>query len=121
VGSTEVLMSRDIVIVLTTLPASAQETEAAALVGEAMARVLVEEGLAACVNLLPAMTSVYRWQGRTERATERQLVIKTTLDRVPALQARVAQLHPYEVPEFLVMPVAGGGDAYLDWIRETGE
>jgi len=99
------------VIVLTTVPEN--------LDAGAMARVLVEERLAACVNILPAMTSVYRWEGQVEEATERQLVIKTTNDAVSALRARLAGLHPYDVPEFLVLPVADGADTYLSWLRAS--
>lgn len=99
------------VIVLTTLAA---DVDACAL-----ARTLVAERLAACVNVLPAMMSVYRWQGRVEEAREQQLVIKTAADRVPALAARLGELHPYELPEFLVLSVAEGSDAYLRWIQES--
>ncbi len=110
-------MSSDLVLVLTTVPDRPADGDAA---HEMLARVLVEERLAACVNVLPPMQSVYRWKGAVERETERQLVIKTTADRVPALQARLAQLHPYELPEFLVVSIAGGSEAYLDWLRQLG-
>jgi periplasmic divalent cation tolerance protein len=95
-------------VVLTTLGADA---DAAAL-----ARTLVEERLAACVNVLPVMTSVYRWKDAIEQEREQQLVIKTTAGRIDALRARLGQLHPYELPEFLVLP-AGASEAYLSWIR----
>jgi periplasmic divalent cation tolerance protein len=101
----------DAVIVLTTLAADA---DAAAL-----ARTLVDERLAACVNVLPPMTSIYRWRGAIEQEREQQLVIKTTAPRLEALEARVRALHPYEVPEFLVIDVAGGSDAYLSWLDES--
>jgi periplasmic divalent cation tolerance protein len=84
-----------------------------------LARVLVEERLAACVNILPSMVSIYRWKGAVEEDHEHQMVIKTTADRVPALEARLRQLHPYELPEFLVLDVAGGGAAYLTWVRDS--
>ncbi|OFW15265.1 MAG: hypothetical protein A3H29_19690 [Acidobacteria bacterium RIFCSPLOWO2_02_FULL_67_21] len=99
------------VIVLTTLGADA---DAAAL-----ARTLVDERLAACVNVLPPMTSTYRWKGAVEQAREQQVVIKTTAGRVAALEARLRQLHPYELPEFLVVRAAGGSGAYVGWIRES--
>jgi periplasmic divalent cation tolerance protein len=83
---------------------------------EAIARALVTERLAACVNVLPPMTSFYRWKGTVEREAERQLVVKTTADRVAAVQARIRELHPYELPELLVLPVADGGAAYLEWV-----
>src|SRR5258705_4478444 len=100
---------RSPVIVLRTLAASAEAA--------ASARVLVTDRLAACVNVLPPMTSLYRWKGAIEEDSERQLVIKTTADRVAALQARFNELHPYELPEFIVL----GADAsapYLDWLRQ---
>lgn len=103
-------MTADYVIVLTTLPADADEAE--------FARVLVEERLAACVNLLPLMESIYRWEGRVERETERQIVIKTARERVAALWDRVREMHPYEVPEFIVLPIVDGNDSYLRWVGE---
>ena len=103
----------DIVVVLTTLSAG---TEA-----EPLARTLVEERLAACVNLLPPMTSIYRWQGAVEEERERLLLIKTTRGRLEALRARLGTLHPYELPEFLVLPVDGGSAAYLEWVRDSVE
>jgi periplasmic divalent cation tolerance protein len=99
----------DAVIVLTTLPAAA---DAAAL-----ARTLVEERLAACVNLLPVMRSVYRWQEAVQQDEERQLVVKTWRDRLPSLETRLTSLHPYDVPEFLVIEAAGGSSAYLKWLQ----
>jgi periplasmic divalent cation tolerance protein len=101
----------DYVLVLTTLPAHHDAT--------AFARALVEARLAACVNLLPEMRSVYRWQGTIEEESERQLVIKTRLQRVPDLWARLDELHPYEVPEFIVVPIVDGSDAYLGWLSAS--
>ena len=102
-----------LILVLTTLGADA---DAAAL-----ARTLVDERLAACVNVGPPMASFYRWQGATQRDTEHQLVIKTIRENVAAVEGRIAELHPYELPEFLVVAVADGGADYLAWIRvETG-
>ena len=98
-------------IVLTTLGA---ETDAVAF-----ARVLVDERLAACVNVLPAMTSVYRWKGAIEEDGEQQLVIKTSSDRVAALEARFHELHPYELPEFLVVAAIDGSAGYLEWLEES--
>jgi periplasmic divalent cation tolerance protein len=85
----------------------------------ALARTLVAERLAACVNILPQMTSVYRWKEAIEEEPEHQVVIKTASDRLPALEARLRQLHPYELPELLVLSVAGGGQAYLTWVTES--
>ena len=101
----------DYVIVLTTLPADADAA--------AFAAALVEARLAACVNLLPIMQSVYRWQGAVEQESERQMVIKTSRLRLNALWERIRDLHPYEVPEFLVLPVIDGSDAYLTWLGDS--
>jgi periplasmic divalent cation tolerance protein len=100
----------DLVLVLSTV---ADEEGA-----EALARTLVDERLAACVNLLPPMASVYRWKGKLERDTERQLVIKTSRDRVSALESRLKELHPYELPEFIVLPIESGSREYLGWMAE---
>ena len=89
--------------------------------GAALARTLVEERLAACVNLLPAMTSLYRWKGQVEQDREQQVVIKTTTDRLAALETRIRELHAYELPEFLVVSAAGGSQEYLAWVRAAVE
>ena len=81
-----------------------------------LARILVEERLAACVSLLPGGVSTYRWQGRVEQAAEVQLLAKTPADRRDALMARLAELHPYELPEILAVETAAGLPAYLDWV-----
>ena len=81
-----------------------------------LARILVEERLAACVSLLPGGVSTYRWQGRVEQATEVHLLAKTPADRRDALMARLAELHPYELPEILAVETAAGLPAYLDWV-----
>lgn len=83
-----------------------------------IADVLVEERLAACVHVLPGLRSVYRWQGAIERADEVLLVIKTVRERLEPLTARVACLHPYELPELVAVEIAGGLAAYLDWVAE---
>lgn len=83
----------------------------------ALARALVEEGLVACANLVDGAASVYRWEGAVEEASECLAVLKTTHARLPAVEARVLELHPYDVPELLVLPVAGGSAAYLEWVR----
>jgi len=101
----------DIVIVLSTAPDDGR--------AEQWARKLVDERLAACVNVHAPMVSMYRWQGRVERDSERQIVIKTTRDRLPALEARINELHSYELPEFVVMAVDQGSAAYLAWARES--
>ena len=101
-------MTPEYVIVLTTLPADFDSG--------AFARTLVDERLAACVNLLPPMESVYRWEGQVEHDTERQVIIKTSRERVVALWDRIRELHPYETPEFVVLVIQDGSDAYLRWI-----
>lgn len=102
-------MERDeIVIVLTTVGVDVN--------AGAMASALVDERLAACVNVLPEMTSYFRWLGVVEQAEERQLVIKTTRAQVAALEQRLHELHPYELPEFLVIPVGHASAAYARWV-----
>jgi len=79
---------------------------------------LVELGLAACVNLVPGVESIYRWQGKVERAGEVLAIFKTT--RYEELEAALVERHPYEVPEILALPVAAGLPAYLAWLGEAG-
>jgi periplasmic divalent cation tolerance protein len=87
-----------------------------------LARILVDERLAACVNVHAPMTSTYRWNGRVEQDAERQLLIKTTATRLPELEARIRQLHPYELPEFVVLRPDSASAAYVAWVRgETQE
>jgi periplasmic divalent cation tolerance protein len=88
---------------------------------ERLARILVEERLAACVSRLSGVDSVYRWRGELEEQAEVLLIIKTHARRAPDLTRRLAELHSYEVPEILVLPVAAGLGAYLEWIREETE
>lgn len=87
-------------------------------VGEVLGGRLVEEGLAACATLLPAALSIYRWDGRVERQQECQLILKTGEGKVSALLARAVELHPYDLPELLVLPVVDGLPAYLRWVRD---
>ena len=82
-----------------------------------LARTLVRERLAACVNLIPGVRSIYRWKGELEEDDEVLLVAKTRSDRVAALAERVRELHPSELPETLALPAVGGSAAYLDWVR----
>ena len=95
-------------IVLTNVP----DLECAQLI----ARTLVEARLAACVNLLPAVQSIYRWQGQIEEATEITLLIKTTSQQVDSLQTEIVKLHPYDVPEIIATPIVAGYAPYLQWI-----
>ncbi len=87
--------------------------------GARLAHSLVEERLAACANLVPGVRSIYRWEGRVEDSEEVLLVVKTRAERIDALAARVCELHPYDVPEVIALPVAGGSRAYLEWVREA--
>ena len=96
-------------IVLTT----AATAEEAALLG----RTLVEERLAACATFIPSVQSIYRWKGEVESATETLLVLKTGPDQLAALEARLHELHSYQPPEFLVLPVESGSRPYLDWLQ----
>jgi periplasmic divalent cation tolerance protein len=98
-------------IVLTTAPGP---DEAAGL-----ARALVDERLAACATLIPAVQSIYRWQGEVESSTETLLLIKTMSDKLAALEARMHELHSYKVPEFLVLEVESGSHAYLKWLQAS--
>jgi periplasmic divalent cation tolerance protein len=95
-------------IVLTTCP----DAETAGRI----ARILVEERLAACVNILPPMRSIYRWKGRIEDATEQLLVIKSAAG-FPAIRDRLRALHPYELPEIIAVPIADGLPEYLAWLN----
>jgi periplasmic divalent cation tolerance protein len=93
---------------------TARDREEALRIG----RALVEGRVAACVNVLDGMTSVYRWEGRLEEATEAVLLVKTEEDRVPDLISKVKELHSYSVPCVVVWPIKDGNPDYLSWIRE---
>lgn len=99
----------DVIVVYCTVPDSAT--------GERIAAHLVEYRLAACVSLLPGVTSVYRWQGQVETATESLLMIKARASDYRQLELAILSQHPYELPEIITVPVDGGLPAYLDWIR----
>ncbi len=99
----------EVIVVLTNVPDQACARH--------MGAHLVEQKLAACVNILGACESIYRWQGVVETASEVPLLIKTTRVRYAALEAAIIQLHPYDVPEIIVLGVEQGLSAYLDWVR----
>lgn len=82
-----------------------------------LAEVLVERRLVACANLVPGVTSVYRWEGRVQREAEVLLLLKATRSVLGRLEAAIGELHTYDVPEVLVLPVEGGSDDYLSWLR----
>jgi periplasmic divalent cation tolerance protein len=96
------------IIVITNLPDRAQALS--------LAHKLVEERLAACVNVLGECTSVYRWEGENETASEVPVLIKTLAQHYAALEQLIRSLHPYELPELIAVPISGGLPAYLDWI-----
>jgi len=102
---------QDAVVVLVTTPTA----EAAA----AIARALVEEGLAACGNVVPGIRSIYRWEGQVQDGAEALLVLKTVRRLVPALKDRLPSLHPYLVPELIVLPVEDGLGPYLEWVAAS--
>ena len=96
-------------IVLTTCPDAA--------CSERIARALVAEGLAACVNILPAVRSIYKWKGKIEDAGEQLLAIKSAVARFPAIRDRLRALHPYELPEIIAVPIVDGLPEYLAWLN----
>lgn len=100
-----------VVIVLTQMPDGESATR--------LAEFLVSEKLAACVNMLPAGMSIYRWQGKLQHDSETTMLIKTTATGYEALQAAILQQHPYELPEIICLPVSGGLPAYLQWVNEN--
>lgn len=98
-------------LVLVTVPSEAE--------AESMVSMLVDERIVACGNIVPGLTSIYRWQGKVERAAEVLVILKTTAAEVPRLLERVPALHPYDVPEVLVVPIEAGHGPYLDWVRAS--
>lgn len=109
------------------MPTSAQQSAPHLLIlctcpDEATARIiadhLVDQQLAACVNILPGLTSVYQWQGKRETAQEHLLLIKTTNEAYQTLEQSITELHPYELPEVIAVPINQGLDGYLQWIEQ---
>jgi len=98
-------------VVLVTAPSEAMALE--------LGRRLVDDRLAACVSVVPGVTSIFMWEGKREEASEALLVIKTRAERYPALQQRVLELHPYSVPEVLALAVEAGAPAYLRWVQDS--
>ncbi len=84
-----------------------------------LANALIERRLAACVNILPPVKSIYRWRGEVQSATEYLLLIKTTEERFDALREAVVEMHSYETPELIGVPIADGSEKYLAWLRES--
>jgi periplasmic divalent cation tolerance protein len=106
-GATEAAVT----VVLTTTP-SAEE-------GERIGGAVVSEGLAACANVLSGVTSIFRWHGAVVRESEALVIIKTTAEATASLRERIVELHPYEVPEVIVLGVSGGHEPYLEWVRHA--
>ncbi len=90
-------------------------------VAEQLATSLVEQGLAACINIVPGLTSIYRWQGKLEKGTEELLLIKTTREHYAALESTIRQQHPYELPEIIAVTLDEGSPDYLRWITASLE
>jgi len=99
---------QDVLLVLTNVPDE--------VTAYTIARKIVEGRLAACVNLLPAVRSIYQWEGKIEEAGEVTLLLKTTQARYAELEAAIREAHPYDVPEIIAVPVTAGLPAYLDWV-----
>lgn len=107
------LMSKsrnNVLIVLMTAPNRKEATR--------IARSLVMERLAACVNIVPEVTSIFHWEGRVQKGREVLLILKTTSRRYPALEKTIRSIHSYQVPEIVAVPVERGLDQYLEWVRE---
>jgi periplasmic divalent cation tolerance protein len=104
---------RELCVVLATVPD--------AEVGRRLARTLLDEGLIACANLVPAVVSLYRWEGEVQEEGETLLLLKSRMELVPRLLERIPELHPYELPEVLALSVAGGLPAYCRWVLDETE
>lgn len=104
-------MPTDVIAVLSTFPDSA--------VARDIVRTLVEERLIACGNIVPAVESIYTWEGKVEISTEVLGIMKTSAAQCERVKERIRELHPYELPECIALPIVAGLQAYLDWIRES--
>ncbi len=103
-------MAKDVLVVLVTCPPNQ---------AEAIANALVEERVAACVNVVPSLHTVYRWKGAVQHESEAMLLVKTTKDRFEALKQAVLRHHPYELPEVIAIQVDRGHAPYLEWVIES--
>jgi periplasmic divalent cation tolerance protein len=109
----EVVMPENSLVVFVT--ASSKEE------AETIASAMVEERLAACANILPSVTSIFRWEGKVERESEVLIVFKTRRGVFEQLKNRIKELHSYEVPEIIALPIVQGSDAYLRWLKDETE
>ena len=99
------------ILVLSTFPSSISVKD--------IAEILVNEKLAACINIIPEVQSVFRWKDKVDNAPENILIIKTTLNLYDILERRIKELHPYELPEIIAVPIEKGLTEYLDWVSEN--
>jgi periplasmic divalent cation tolerance protein len=99
------------VVLLTTVPD--------ANTGERLAKGLIDQEFAACINLLPAMTSFYKWQGKVECDSEQQLLIKTRRNKIDAIEQWLTDHHPYDVPELITLPISDSSQDYLQWLNDS--
>ena len=104
-------MSAETLLVLCSCPDEA--------VAEKLAKTVIEDGLAACVNIVPGVRSIYKWEGKLEDQREVMLLLKTAETRFDGLQLMIKALHPYELPEIIAVPITRGNNAYLDWIAAS--
>ena len=104
------MLRSEFVIVLTTLPTEVETAD--------FAKTLIDDRLAACVSVHPEIKSFYTWQSQLMEESEQQILIKTTANRIKELQSRILELHPYKIPELLVIPITDGSEPYLEWIKE---
>ena len=110
-GTRSAPMDKDTLLVMTTCPDEAH--------AESLSIHLIESGLAACINRLPGISSVYRWEGQLKQGTEVLLLIKTAASQWDALEAAIKSNHPYELPEIIAVPITMGHKPYLDWIQSV--
>ena len=101
----------DAIVILSTVPDAEKAAE--------IARVLVDDHLAACVNIVPGLRSIYRWEGKLADDAEVLCIIKTARDRFDQVAARIKQMHPYSVPEVIALSVVKGFEPYLEWVRKS--
>ena len=102
-----------VLVVLTTAPGVEDATR--------IGRILIDERLAACANVMPGLTSIFRWEGDVQEEAEVLVLLKTTEERLEELRARLVEVHPYDVPEVLALPVVGGEERYMSWVRDEVE